>query len=73
VKKHFRREHQLLFAVASALMYSGAAWAEGPSANLPNTDTTGFAILSNATNVTHWGLGGGAAFEQSPYKDMART
>jgi len=54
-------------------MYSGAAWAEGPSANLPNTDTTGFAILSNATNVTHWGLGGGAAFEQSPYKDMART
>jgi len=68
VKKHFRREYRLLFAVASVLTYSGAASAEGPGANLPNTDTSGFAILSNATNVTHWGLGGGAAFEQSPYK-----
>ncbi len=49
-------------------MYSGAAWADGPGANLPYADTTGFTVLSNATNDTHWGLGGGAAFEQSPYK-----
>jgi MipA family protein len=68
VKKHLGREHQLLFAVASALMYSGTVWAEGPGAILPSADTSGFTVLSNATNVTHWGIGGGAAFEQSPYK-----
>lgn len=68
MKKQLRREYQLLIAGACALSCSGAAWAQSSGAKVPNADTTGFSILSNATNVTHWGLGGGAAFEQSPYK-----
>jgi outer membrane protein len=31
-------------------------------------DVSGFTALSNATNVTHWGLGVGADIEQTPYK-----
>jgi MipA family protein len=68
VKKTFRREHRLLLAVASVWLYSGAAWAEGVSAEPPGADDSGFTILSNATNVTHWGLGVGAGIEQAPYK-----
>jgi outer membrane protein len=68
VKKTSRREHQLVLAVASACLCSGAAWADGVSAEPPDTDDSGFTLLSNATNVTHWGLGVGAGIEQAPYK-----
>jgi outer membrane protein len=68
VKNKFRRENQLLLAVTSACLYSGAAWADGVSADPSNSDDSGFTVLSNATNVTHWGLGVGAGIEQAPYK-----
>ena len=39
--------------VASTVLASGVAWGgEGADAENP-----GLTILSNATNVTHWGLG----------------
>ncbi|MGF7000789.1 MipA/OmpV family protein [Paraburkholderia sp. GAS32] len=68
MKIAYRRERQLLLAVASVLLHSGVAWADGVNAEPPDVDDTGFAVLSNATNVTHWGLGVGAGFEQAPYK-----
>jgi MipA family protein len=68
VKRSFRREHQLLLAVASVFLHSGAVWADGVGAQPPEADDSGFTVLSNATNVTHWGLGVGAGIEQAPYK-----
>jgi MipA family protein len=68
VKKTFRREHRLLLVVASVVAHSGAAWADGVSAEPPGVDDSGFTVLNNATNVTHWGLGVGAGIEQAPYK-----
>ncbi|ASD79958.1 MipA/OmpV family protein [Burkholderia gladioli] len=32
------------------------------------SDPSGFTLLSNATNVTHWGLGAGAEVQTMPYK-----
>lgn len=57
-----------MLAVASACLYSGAASADGASADPPSVDDSGFTVLSNATNVTRWGLGAGAGIEASPYK-----
>jgi outer membrane protein len=69
VKKTFRRRHQLLLAVASVFLYSGAVWADGGSPESSEAENAGFTVLSNATNVTRWGLGVGAGIEQSPYKN----
>jgi MipA family protein len=68
VKKTFRREYPLLLAIASVLLYSSGAWADGASEDPVEADDSGFTVLSNATNVTHWGLGVGAGIEASPYK-----
>lgn len=57
-----------MLAVASACLYSGAASADGASADPPSVDDSGFTVLSHATNVTRWGLGAGAGIEASPYK-----
>lgn len=68
VKITCRREYQLLLAVASICLHSGVAWANELSSEPPGADNSGFTILSNATNTTHWGLGVGAGIETSPYK-----
>ncbi|TDV27238.1 outer membrane protein [Paraburkholderia caballeronis] len=50
--------------VASTVFSSGVAWGdEGADAENP-----GLTILSNATNVTHWGLGAGVGVKESPYQ-----
>ncbi|MGF6870889.1 MipA/OmpV family protein [Paraburkholderia sp. MM5477-R1] len=68
MKKTLRRKHPLLLAVTSAFLYSGAAWADGVSADPPEAEDSGFTVLSNATNVTHWGLGAAVGIESSPYR-----
>jgi len=74
VKKTLCRKHPLLLAVTSAFLYSGAAWADGVSADPPEAEDNGFTVLSNATNVTHWGLGAGVGIESSPYRgDSSRV
>lgn len=60
--------HPLLLAVTSAVLYSGTVWADGVSADPDDAGDSGFTVLSNATNVTHWGLGVGAGIESAPYK-----
>ena len=67
MRKNFYRERQFLLAVTSMLLCSGTAWADGISANPPAAEDTGFTILSDSTNVTHWGLGVGAGYAQRPY------
>lgn len=70
VKNIPRREYRVLLAIASLfLLNAGSARADGVN----GPEDSGFTILSNATNVTHWGLGGGVGAEPSPYKgDRAR-
>ena len=59
----------MLLTVASVMLHSGAVWAaDGLTKDPSDTDDAGFTILSNATNVTHWGLGAGVGLEESPYK-----
>ncbi|PTB22609.1 MipA/OmpV family protein [Trinickia symbiotica] len=68
VKKSRGRERQSLLLFVCLLSLSAPAWADGEGAGQPEADGTGLAILNNATNVTHWGLGAGVGIEQSPYK-----
>ncbi|WP_176057395.1 MipA/OmpV family protein [Paraburkholderia sp. BCC1876] len=68
VKKVCCRDYPLLLA-AALLMSSRVAWAGG----VDNEADSGFTVLSNATNVTHWGLGAGVGVDASPYRgDKAR-
>ncbi|MDR6495335.1 MipA/OmpV family protein [Paraburkholderia sp. 22099] len=68
-RKNRRREYRALLAAASLMLGSGSVRAQ----NATNPDDSGFTVLSNATNVTHWGLGAGVGIEPSPYKgDSAR-
>ncbi|OTP66590.1 MipA/OmpV family protein [Caballeronia sordidicola] len=58
-----------MLTIASVMLHSGTVLAaDGFTRDPSDTDDAGFTILSNATNVTHWGLGAGVGFEQSPYK-----
>ncbi|RDV00939.1 MipA/OmpV family protein [Trinickia dinghuensis] len=68
MKKAPRRDRPLLLTAALFVLSSAPAWADGDNATTPDTDTSGFTILSNATNVTHWGLGAGVGIEGLPYK-----
>jgi len=69
VRKDRRREYRVLLAAASLFLSSGIVRAQ----NANNPEGSGFTVLSNATNVTHWGLGAGVGIEPSPYKgDSAR-
>lgn len=58
------REYGVLLAAASFFLSSGIARAQ----NVNNPENASLAILSNAANVTHWGLGGGVGIEPSPYR-----
>lgn len=68
MKRNLCRNHPLLLAITSAVLYSGAAWADGLTAGPPEAEDSGFTILSNVTNATHWGLGAGVGIESSPYR-----
>ncbi|MEX3919913.1 MipA/OmpV family protein [Paraburkholderia sp. BR10872] len=68
MRKTILRKRLLLLAIASAFLSSGAAWANGVSAEPPEAEDSGFTVLSNATNVTHWGLGAAVGIESSPYR-----
>jgi MipA family protein len=68
LKKRLCREHQLLLSATLFLLYSGVAHADGVGTEPPEEGDSGFTVLSNATNVTHWGLGAGAGVGLSPYK-----
>lgn len=70
VRNKVRTERGLLLIVASAsvLLTTQAAWADGTDTVPRGTDDSGFSALSNATNVTRWGLGVGAGIGESPYK-----
>ncbi|MGH8778040.1 MipA/OmpV family protein [Paraburkholderia sp.] len=68
MKRAFCRNRPLLLAVASVCLHSGVVRAQSSSQEPVDTDSTGFTVLSNATNVTHWGLGVGAGVESAPYK-----
>lgn len=68
MKMRLRCEHHLFLIATLALLYSGAVRADGVEAEPPQEDDSGFTLLSNATNVTHWGLGAGAGVGLSPYK-----
>lgn len=66
--KNLRGERTWLLAFAS-LLASAPAWADGVSPERPDAASPGFAASSDATNVTHWGLGAGFGYEQAPYKN----
>jgi len=69
VRKNVSREVSWLMLCASALV-STPVWADDTSvqpARPTQPDDSGFTVLSNATNVTHWGLGAGVGYEQAPY------
>lgn len=63
VKKVRCRDYPVLLA-AALLMSSRLAWAGGADSEADS----GFTVLSNATNVTHWGLGAGVGVDASPYR-----
>jgi outer membrane protein len=63
-----RRGRIFMLLMAPSIMLSHPAKAAGTSDDAPVTGDSGFTILSNATNVTHWGLGGGVGFAESPYR-----
>ncbi|MGH8782183.1 MipA/OmpV family protein [Paraburkholderia sp.] len=68
MKNTLLRTQPLLLAATAFCLHAAQARADDatpPAA--PSPDDSGFTILSNATNVTHWGLGVGAGVEQSPY------
>src|SRR4051812_37867594 len=68
-RKNRRREYRALLAAASLVLSAGSVRAQ----NASNPEGSGFTVLSNATNVTHWGLGAAVGIEPSPYKgDSAR-
>lgn len=73
MKRTFYRRYPASLAAACVLLHAGGAWADGApdvqSATQPGADDSGLTVLSNATNVTHWGLGIGAGISSSPYKD----
>lgn len=56
-----------LTAAIFALSFELACAEEG-GANPVDIQDVGFTILSNATNVTHWGLGAGVSIGESPYR-----
>ncbi|OAJ57337.1 hypothetical protein A6V36_31445 [Paraburkholderia ginsengiterrae] len=68
MKKTSRRGSPLLLAIVSVLLHSGSVRADSGSEDSAEANDSGFTVLSNATNVTHWGLGVGAGVEASPYK-----
>jgi len=72
MKHIFRRKHTLVLAAASVFLYSGAACAEDGMTDSSSSNDYGFTLLSNASNVTHWGLGVGAGYEPSPYQQADR-
>ncbi|PLZ00585.1 MipA/OmpV family protein [Burkholderia sp. WAC0059] len=58
-----------IFLTAALLtLSSGGAWAEGLGTDQTGAENSGLTILNNATDVTHWGLGGGVSIGESPYK-----
>lgn len=65
MKKALSRLQPLLFAATALCLHATQARADETTA--PSTDDSGFTILSNATNVTHWGLGVGAGVAPSQY------
>jgi len=52
-------------------MYAGAALADGMGSDplSATDDDNGFTVLSNATNVTKWGIGAGVGVREEPYKN----
>ncbi|SIO59307.1 MipA/OmpV family protein [Paraburkholderia phenazinium] len=68
MKRTFCRAYPVLLAAASVLLHTASAWADGGADAQASADDSGFTVLSNATNVTHWGLGVGAGVAASPYK-----
>ncbi|WP_088581168.1 MipA/OmpV family protein [Burkholderia ubonensis] len=50
------------------VLFSSQAYATDELDARPSSDESGLTILSNATNVTHWGLGVGVGVVASPYK-----
>lgn len=59
--------YSLLLTVASLLPFSIPAWADELGPEPVTLDSPGFSLLSDSTNVTHWGLGAGMGYQQSPY------
>ncbi|XBS69043.1 MipA/OmpV family protein [Acerihabitans sp. KWT182] len=61
------RRSRLPLLAASLMLYSGALWADGGKAPEDGGDG-GFTLSSDVADVTHWGLGAGLAYHQSPYR-----
>lgn len=68
MNKALRHGLPLLLAVISAVLHTSVARADGIVAEPATADDSGFTVLSNATNVTHWGLGVGVGYRQTPYR-----
>ncbi len=64
--KSLCRRSRLPLLTALVLLYSGTMWAEGAKETAGGADS-GFTLTSGAANVTHWGLGAGVGYRQSPY------
>lgn len=66
----FSRHQKSLLVAALFLMYAGAALADGMGSDplSATDDDNGFTALSNATNVTKWGIGAGVGVREEPYK-----
>lgn len=69
MRKLVLRDPGLLLVITSVLIHCAAARAEGIVTDLSDSDDTGFTVLNNATNVTHWGLGVGTGYREQPYKN----
>ena len=72
MNRSIRHAQPLLLAAASLWLHAAPARADGPDASVASSsvvtdDDSGFTILNNATNVTHWGLGAGTGYRQQPY------
>lgn len=52
---------------AAAMVHSATVLAAGASGAPNDVDDSGFTLLSDTPNVTHWGLGAGLGYEESPY------
>ncbi|KER70004.1 membrane protein [Burkholderia cepacia] len=68
MRRNFLPVSQAFVTVALIALPFRMAWAEGNGVDQTNAENSGLTVLSNATNVTRWGLGAGVGVGESPYK-----
>lgn len=62
------RSARLKLGVVCLLLSAKSVCAQQQTQPASHDDDSGFAVLANTTNVTHWGLGAGVGIQSSPYR-----